>query len=78
MAIRCRSEKPNNDKIEVDLRGPNGNAFVLLKLASTLCNRLGYDEDEKERILDEMRLTDYEGLLYTLDREFGDYIILWR
>jgi len=78
MAIRCRSEKPNNDKIEVDLSGPNGNAFVLLKLAGNLCNRLGYDQDRKERILDEMRLTDYEGLLYTLDREFGDYIILWR
>ena len=78
MAIRCRSEKPNNDKIEVDLSGPNGNAFVLLKLASNLCNRLGYDQDAKERILDEMRLSDYEGLLYTLDREFGNYIILWR
>lgn len=78
MAIRCRSAKPNNDKIEVDLSGPRGNAFVLLKLASTLCNRLGYSEDKKERILDEMRLTDYEGLLYTLDREFSDYIILWR
>ena len=78
MAIRCRSEKPNNDKIEVDLNGPNGNAFVLLKLASDMCRRLGYSEDKKERILDEMRLTDYEGLLYTLDREFGNYIILWR
>ena len=78
MAIRNRNERPNGDKIEVDLSGPDGNAFVLLKLASNLCRRLGYSEEKRERVLDEMRLTDYEGLLYTLDREFGDYIILWR
>ena len=78
MAIRNRNERPNSGKIEIDLSGPDGNAFVLLKLASNLCRRFGYSEEKRERVLDEMRLTDYEGLLYTLDREFGDYIILWR
>ena len=59
-------------------QGPNGNAFVLLNLAQKLAWRLGYDKDHIERILDEMRLTDYEGLLHTFDREFGDFVILWR
>lgn len=78
MAIRNRSERPKRDKIEVDLSGPNGNAFALLRLASDLGKKLGYTHDHVERILDEMRLSDYEGLLYTLEREFGNYIILWR
>jgi hypothetical protein len=25
-----------------------------------------------------MRLTDYEGLLFTFDREFGTFVTLWR
>ena len=65
-------------KIEIDLTGPQGNAFVLLKLANDLGKRIGYDYEHIERILDEMRLTDYEGLLHTFDREFGDFVILWR
>ena len=65
-------------KLEIDLTGPNGNAFVLLKVAGDLGKRLGYNHDHIERILDEMRLTDYEGLIHTFDREFGTFVILWR
>ena len=77
MAIKNRSERPHR-KIEIDLSGPRGNAFVLLGIAEQLGQVIGYDHDHIERILDEMRLTDYEGLLYTFDREFGDFVILWR
>jgi len=77
MTIRKKSEK-KSQRIEIDLTGPEGNAYVLLGYASNLCNQLGYDYDHKERILDEMRLTDYEGLLHTFDREFGSFITLWR
>jgi len=76
MAIKSKAEMPQ--RIQVDLTGPDGNAFVLLSLASQLCKRLGYDHDREERILDEMRLTDYEGLLYTFDREFGFIVDLYR
>ena len=64
--------------IEIDLTGPEGNAYRLLGLAENLSMRLGHDELRTERILDEMRLTDYEGLLYTFDREFGLLVTLWR
>ena len=76
MAIKSKTEMPG--KIQIDLTGPNGNAFVLLSLASRLCKKIGYDQDHEERILDEMRLTDYEGLLYTCDREFGFIVDLYR
>lgn len=76
MAIKSKTEMPG--KIQIDLTGPDGNAFVLLSLAAQLCKKIGYDQDHEERILDEMRLTDYEGLLYTFDREFGFIVDLYR
>ena len=77
MAIRKKEERPSLP-IEIDLSGPEGNAYVLLGYAANFCKQLGYDKLRTERILDEMRLTDYEGLLYTFDREFGSFVTLWR
>ena len=77
MAIKKKSERISN-MIEIDITGPEGNAYVLMGYAAKLCKKLGYDHDRKERILDEMRLTDYEGLLHTFDREFGTLVTLWR
>ena len=77
MAIKSKSERKVH-RIEIDLSGPAGNAFVLLKLADDLGKSLGYDSDHRERILDDMRLSTYEMLLQVFDREFGDYVILWR
>jgi len=78
MAIRNIKDKPRPSKIEIDLTGPDGNAFVLIGLAKQLGKKIGYDYDHIERIVDEMMLTDYEGLLYTFDREFGSIVTLWR
>ena len=77
MTIKTKKNKLHR-KIEIDLSGPQGNAFFLLKLATDWGRQIGYDEDHIERILNEMKLTDYEGLLHTFDREFGDFVILWR
>ncbi len=77
MAIRKKEERQSRP-IEIDLTGPEGNAFVLIGYAKNLCKQLGYDKNKTERIIDEMTLTDYEGLLYTFDREFGMLVTLWR
>jgi hypothetical protein len=76
MAIRNIKEKSRC--IEIDLTGPEGNAFVLLAYASRFCRQLGYDKHKTDLILDEMRLTDYEGLVYTFNHEFGSFVTLWR
>jgi len=79
MAIKSLKDRPRGPTpIEIDLSGPKGNAFYLLGLASRLCKQLKYDGSHTERILEEMQLTDYEGLLYTFDREFGLLVTLWR
>ncbi len=74
--IRSKEEKPGG--LEIDLTGPEGNTYVLLAYASRFCRQLGYDNFRTECILEEMKLTDYEGLLYTFDREFGSFVTLWR
>jgi hypothetical protein len=79
MAIRPKATRPRGPTpIEIDLTGPQGNAFVLLGLADNLARQLGYDETRRTCILEEMKLTDYEGLLFTFDREFGTLVTLWR
>ena len=76
MAIKSKKDKPAG--IEIDLTGPEGNAYVLLAYAERFSRQLGYDRLKTERILDEMKLSDYEGLLYTFDREFGTFVTMWR
>ena len=77
MAIKSKSERKEH-RIEIDLSGPMGNAFALMKLADNLGKKLGYDSDHRERILMDMRLSTYDALLHVFDREFGDFVILWK
>jgi hypothetical protein len=57
------------------LTGPDGNAFVLLGIASRLAWKLGKD---KAKIQADMTSGDYENLLSVMEREFGDYIVMYR
>jgi len=62
-------------RIEIDLTGPEGNAFMLLGTANLLGKRLGLDV---KLIQSEMRESDYEHLLKVMEKYFGDYIIMYR
>lgn len=68
-------KKKASKRIEVDLTGPDGNAFVLLGLASRWARQLGMDRD---KILADMTSGNYENLVAVLDREFGDIVTLYR
>ena len=77
--IKSIQDRPTGPTpIEIDLTGPKGNAYYLLALAENLSRQLKYSQFKQDCILDEMRLSDYEGLLYTFDREFGTLVTLWR
>lgn len=69
------NKRPRKSKIEIDLQGPDGNAFVLLSIAKDLSNKLGLDW---EMIQQEMTSADYEWLLQVMDHHFGDFIIMYR
>ena len=61
--------------IEIDLTGPDGNAFVLIGMASNLARQLGLDS---KVIQAEMKAGDYENLVKVFDTHFGDFVTLYR
>ena len=69
-----REMKP---QIEIDLNGPEGNAFVLLGYASRLGKQI-YGHEKTEAILEEMKLSTYELLILTFDKYFGSIVTLYR
>lgn len=72
MAIK---KKVNKSTIEIDLTGPDGNAFVLIGTASRLAKQLGLD---KQAIQKEMMSGDYENLIKVFDKHFGHFVTLYR
>ena len=61
--------------IELDLIGPDGNAFCLLANAKTYACQLGFDW---KKIHNEMTDGDYEHLVDVFDNYFGAYVTLYR
>jgi len=68
-------KKQNNGKIEIDLTGPQGNAFYILGVAQNLCKQVGIDS---KPILDDMRSGDYENLIKVFDDKFGSVVTMYR
>jgi hypothetical protein len=61
--------------IEIDLTGPDGNAFVLIGKAGSLAKQLGLDS---KAIQAEMMKGNYDHLIEVFDREFGEFVTLYR
>lgn len=60
---------------QINLRGPNGNAFVLMGYAKQWAKQLGLDGDA---IVEDMKSGDYEHLLAVLEENFGDMVDFYR
>mgnify|MGYP003130701635 FL=1 len=68
-------KKIKKTQIEMDLTGPQGNAYVLIGTAMNLARQFGYDE---EMIKEQMMSDDYENVVQTFDKYFGEHVILYR
>jgi hypothetical protein len=68
-------KKTQPTTIEIDLTGPQGNAFFLLGTAQRLSKQLGFDT---ETVLSEMQSGDYENLIEVFDSYFGSVVTLYR
>jgi ABC-type uncharacterized transport system substrate-binding protein len=68
-------KKPAREKIEIDLTGPEGNVFVLIGIAKNISRQLKRDP---KPIIDEMTSGDYENAVQTLEKYFGEYVIMYR
>jgi len=68
-------KKKETNGIEIDLTGPQGNAYFLLGTATSLAKQLGLNGKE---IVEEMKSSDYENLLQVFDTNFGNIVTLYR
>ena len=68
-------KQPRTEKIEIDITGSQGNAFVIMGYAKQYAKQLGMNS---KPIIDEMMSGDYENLLEVFDKHFGDYVDLAR
>mgnify|MGYP003636984367 FL=1 len=68
-------EKVQSMGIEIDLTGPQGNAFYLMGTAKNLCKQLGYDS---KPVIDDMKAGDYNNLISVFDKHFGDFVTLYK
>jgi hypothetical protein len=71
--IKKKIEKTS--KIEIDLTGPDGNAFALIGYATRYARELGLDS---KAIQKEMMSGDYENLVKVFDNHFGEFVTLYR
>lgn len=72
------NERPRKSKLEIDLRGPSGNSYVLINLVDTLGKRINIPDKIRRDIKSTMMLGNYEQLIKTFDLWFGDHVILYR
>ena len=72
--IKKKKFKESN-QLEIDLTGPDGNAFVLLGYAKRLGRELGLDVTQ---IQSEMMSGDYENLVNVFDILLSIFLILLK
>lgn len=60
-------------KLIIDIDGPEGNVFFLIGVAKKLADRLGL---EGARIVTDMQAYDYAHALRVFNKNFGEYVTL--
>jgi hypothetical protein len=73
-----KQKQAQNKGIEIDLTGPQGNAYYLLGLASRWSKELQFSDSYRKEMLEKMRSSDYENLVKVFDDEFGSIVTLYR
>ena len=68
-------QKPQTNGIEIDLTGPQGNAYFLMGTAKKLATQLDFPQ---QFILNEMMSGDYENLIKVFDHYFGSVVTLYK
>lgn len=81
MTIHNASEL-QEQRPQIDLNGPDGNAFALIALAEKFArqkNSFGRGRENAEAIVNEMMSAgDYEELLGIFEYYFGEYVDMYR
>lgn len=62
-------------KIIIDLTGPEGNIFVLFGYVRQFVKNFDMDY---EKIIEEMKSSDYDNAIKVFDKYFGNFVILLK
>ena len=62
------------ERIEIDLLGPDGNAFALIAYARRFAKQLDWSTDDINTLMDDMTSGDYTHLLDVFNEHFGEFI----
>lgn len=74
--MRVKKSKLHGDnKILIDITGPQGNAYHLIGVAQDIGKKI-FDEERTQEIIDEMKSGDYENLLTVFENYFGSCVII--
>ena len=63
-------------RVEINLNGPDGNAFALIRKAKYLGVKLDLSKDEIDSIVKEMMSGDYDNLVEVFKTNFGQLVRL--
>jgi hypothetical protein len=69
------TDKQHNKQIEIDLTGPDGNAFALMGQVKGWCKQMSINS---EPIINDMMGGDYEHLLSVIEKHFGHVVTMYR
>lgn len=75
MTIHSRSKMPT--KVQIDLSGPDGNTLALVAIAHNIGRQLGKDKDELDAIRKDMLSSNYDHVVATLEKHYGDFIDIY-
>mgnify|MGYP001181791999 CR=1 FL=1 len=73
-----KSKKSLKRGIEIDLTGPDGNAYAVMGYAKSFGKQVGMSDSYITEMLEEMMSSDYENLIKVFDKNFGSVVTLLR
>ena len=73
-----KSKKSLKRGIEIDLTGPDGNAYAVMGYAKSFGKQVGMSDSYITERLEEMMSSDYENLIKVFDKNFGSVVTLLR
>ena len=72
-----RVSKVKTARVEIDLDGPQGNAYVILGYADKFGEELNFSKEKRVKIYEEMTAGDYDNLIDVFENYFGDLVYLY-
>ncbi len=73
-----KDKKEMDRSVQIDLAGPQGNAFSLLGMARQLGRQIGQTHSQIDTIQKDMSSGDYEHLIQVFEKHFGHIVTLYR